>query len=261
MSYQEQQKKVHAENEERERRKVEDELEQQNEEARKTLQFDDFYSLQSPSGLANALFFENGNQRNSYSSLSIEYNPNRKKKQSFQTSRITSHCDRSSLVISNPTFSDQTAIPFFDEHQGDSMLEEKRSHPVLSRQRTRNYSYVSERNKHDNESTVTVKSPFSSRSSWTKSRRAFSCTRRNLTSNTRRSPNVYHRPNRNCTAFDRRVSVDLRVQPFGLRSMIFISLPFSMIRTYDFISHSMLHDFRPLFFFFFFVDVSPRNSA
>ena len=44
MSYQEQQKKVNAENEERERRKVEDELEQQNEEARKALDFDGFLS-------------------------------------------------------------------------------------------------------------------------------------------------------------------------------------------------------------------------
>ena len=157
MSYQEQQKKVHAEIEERERRKVEDELEQQNEEAKKTSEFDEFYSLNSAPGLANALFFENANQKSSYSSLSIEYDPNRKKKQSFQTSRLTSQFDRSSLIISNPTYSDQTPIPFFDEHQGDSMLDEKRSHPVLSRQRTRNYSCVSERKQADNESTVTVK--------------------------------------------------------------------------------------------------------
>ena len=76
MSYQEQQKKVNAENEERERRKVEDELEQQNEEARKISEFDELLTLQNERALANCLFFENPNGKLSCSNLSLEYNQN-----------------------------------------------------------------------------------------------------------------------------------------------------------------------------------------
>lgn len=78
MSYQEQQKKVRAENEERERRKVEDEREQQNEEGRKALEFDGLLPIEQEQTLSNALFFENSNGQISYSSLSIEYDQTRK---------------------------------------------------------------------------------------------------------------------------------------------------------------------------------------
>ncbi len=76
MSYQEQQKKVNAENEERERRKVEDELEQKNEEIRKLSECDGYLHY-NESNVDNALFFENPNRQLSYSSLSIEYDQNR----------------------------------------------------------------------------------------------------------------------------------------------------------------------------------------
>ena len=68
--------------------------------------------------------------------------------------------ENSSLVISNRTMSDDTPIPFFDETQQNSINEEKRTHPPVSRQRTRNYSGASERGKQDNESTVTVRERF-----------------------------------------------------------------------------------------------------
>jgi hypothetical protein len=56
--------------------------------------------------------------------------------------------DSRSLVLSNPTASDTTTIPFFDETQQNSI--ERRS------QRTRKFSFVSAKDKHDNESIVTV---------------------------------------------------------------------------------------------------------
>jgi hypothetical protein len=80
MSYQEQQKKVRAENVERERRKVEDELEQQNEVARKASEFNELLYPENEQYLDNVLFFENSNQKISYSNLSIEYEQNRKVK-------------------------------------------------------------------------------------------------------------------------------------------------------------------------------------
>ncbi len=75
MSYQQQQQKVNAEKKERERRKVEDELEQQNDEARKVSQCEGLLQPQEQN-LENALFFENPNRQPSLSSLSIEYDQN-----------------------------------------------------------------------------------------------------------------------------------------------------------------------------------------
>jgi len=80
MSYQEQQKKVRAENEERERRKIADELVQQNEEARKLSEFDQSLHIENDQYLENVLFFENSNRKISYSNLSIEYEQNQKVK-------------------------------------------------------------------------------------------------------------------------------------------------------------------------------------
>ncbi len=76
MSYQEQQKKVRAETAERERRKVEDELEQQNEVARKASESEGLITYPEDN-IENALFFENPNRAPSYSSLSIEYDQHR----------------------------------------------------------------------------------------------------------------------------------------------------------------------------------------
>jgi hypothetical protein len=76
MSYQEQQKKVNAENEERERRKVADDLEEQNAEARKISECAGI-SHDYEENTEDALFFENPNRQHSYSSLSSEFDQNR----------------------------------------------------------------------------------------------------------------------------------------------------------------------------------------
>jgi uncharacterized membrane protein YhiD involved in acid resistance len=79
MSYQEQQKKVRAENEERERRKVKDELEQQNEIAQKVSELNGLlHDNTIEENVEGALFFENPNRKISSSSLSIEYDQNQK---------------------------------------------------------------------------------------------------------------------------------------------------------------------------------------
>jgi hypothetical protein len=80
MSYQEQQKKVRAENEERERRKVEDDLEQQNEEARKASEIGELLYLENEQYTDNVLCFENPNRKISCSNLSMEYEQNRRVK-------------------------------------------------------------------------------------------------------------------------------------------------------------------------------------
>jgi len=78
MSYQEQQQKVRAENQERERRKIADELDQQNEQARKLSLFDSLSHTDNQPFPSNAIIFENSNRKISSSSLSIEYEQNRK---------------------------------------------------------------------------------------------------------------------------------------------------------------------------------------
>jgi uncharacterized protein YlxW (UPF0749 family) len=74
MSYQEQQKKVNAEKLERERRKVKDELEQQNEEARKLSAYVE--PLAEEQKVDNTLVFQKFSRQTSFSSLSIEYDRN-----------------------------------------------------------------------------------------------------------------------------------------------------------------------------------------
>jgi uncharacterized protein YjaG (DUF416 family) len=74
MSYLEQQQKVEAENEERERRKIEDELELQNEEARKV---SDAHA-HNEQDVESVLCLENSNRKISFSGDPIEYEQNGK---------------------------------------------------------------------------------------------------------------------------------------------------------------------------------------
>ncbi len=83
MSYQEQQKKVRAEAEERERRKIEDDLKDQDEEGQKRSEFDEFLSVENDQYLNSVLFFENPNRTISCSSLSMEYEENQKVKKNY----------------------------------------------------------------------------------------------------------------------------------------------------------------------------------
>ncbi|CAF3279088.1 unnamed protein product [Rotaria socialis] len=154
MSYQDQQQKVQAENEERERRKLECELEEQNIDARKATELMSLLNVDPEQYNENALCFENPNRKVSYSSVSYEYDQNQRKtdpktKRAYQASSSMFHFDNESLVFSNPTTSDIRTIPFFDEAQ-NSTNEDKKS------QKTRAYSYLSERHQRDNDSTVTA---------------------------------------------------------------------------------------------------------
>ncbi|CAF4867268.1 unnamed protein product, partial [Rotaria socialis] len=72
MSYQDQQQKVQAENEERERRKLECELEEQNIDARKATELMSLLNVDPEQYNENALCFENPNRKVSYSSVSYE---------------------------------------------------------------------------------------------------------------------------------------------------------------------------------------------
>ncbi|CAF3598036.1 unnamed protein product [Adineta steineri] len=157
MSYQEQQKKVHAENEERERRKVADELEQQNELAHKASLSIGFLHTDHVQYPDNALVFENSNRKISCSSFATVYEQNQKKnklhdKQSLQPLPLVFQFDNTSAVYSNPTTNDDITIPFLDESQHNSIREDRKS------QRTRNVSFI-DRSKRDNDSTVTLYQP------------------------------------------------------------------------------------------------------
>ncbi|CAF2124314.1 unnamed protein product, partial [Rotaria magnacalcarata] len=154
MSYQDQQQKVQAENEERERRKLECELEEQNIEARKASELLSLLNVETEQYNENALCFENPNRKVSYSSVSYEYDQNQSKtdlktRRVYQASPSMFHFDNESLVFSNPTTSDIRTIPFFDETQNSTNGDKKS-------QRTRAYSYLSERHQRDNDSTVTA---------------------------------------------------------------------------------------------------------
>ncbi|CAM4752984.1 unnamed protein product [Rotaria magnacalcarata] len=154
MSYQDQQQKVQAENEERERRKLECELEEQNIEARKASELLSLLNVETEQYNENALCFENPNRKVSYSSVSYEYDQNQSKtdlktRRVYQASPSMFHFDNESLVFSNPTTSDIRTIPFFDETQNSTNGDKKS-------QRTRAYSYLSERHQRDNDSTVTL---------------------------------------------------------------------------------------------------------
>ncbi|CAF1586722.1 unnamed protein product, partial [Adineta ricciae] len=164
MSYQEQQKKVNAEKLERERRKVEDELDQQNDDIEKISDYDQL--IDDKHLFENTLVFENSNRQPSLSSLSIEYDQNHLKyelrqKQSIQTSSFL--FENGSCTLSKPmtTFEEyhsfDTTIPFLDETQRSSI--NTKNYDTLSRQRTRNWSYISDRVNSDSQSTITLCQP------------------------------------------------------------------------------------------------------
>ena len=113
------------------------------------------------------------------------------------------------------------------------MTDEKRSHYTLSRQRTRNFSHVSERVKQDNESTVTVRRTTTTLSP---SLSAHSSIKSSLTSNTLRSLRFEARPNRKTPAFRRRVSVprlstnDFRAHTFSRKTFTTMISRLSIVR-------------------------------
>jgi len=127
MSYQEQQRKVEAENEELERRKIEDELELKSEDSR------NISNAHALLHVDNEQDVENPNRKISCSGVSDELNNIR--------SRPMLQFDKSSLVFPNATISDTTSIPFLDETQPNTPNEERKS----------------QRNQNNNDSIITVK--------------------------------------------------------------------------------------------------------
>ncbi len=113
MSYQEQQKKVEAENVEFERRKIEDELEIKNEEA---------LEAHALLHVDNEQYGENPNRKISCSGVSDELNNIR--------SPSMLQFDKSNFIFPNRTISDTTSIPFIDETQQnkDSIITVKRKY-------------------------------------------------------------------------------------------------------------------------------------
>ena len=175
MSYQEQQKKVQAERQERERRKVEDDLEQQHEQARKASALDEVrsnhhhHSHREPS--PEPLVLADLDRHLSFSSLSMAYEQNRtvgnpvgevnandrlgiqrsqwRRQQSMQTSPLD--FDNASFLTSSldDRYADDTTIPFFDDDDDDD--QEQLSNDTTSKSPSRHDSRV------DNDSIQTVR--------------------------------------------------------------------------------------------------------
>ena len=134
MSYQDQQRKVQAERQERERRKVKDELEQQNEQARKASAFDDARSHHRREPSPEPLVLIGLDRHSSFSSLSMDYEQIRtvgnrthemnghdrlgiqrsewrRRKQSIPTSPL----DLDNASFLDDRYANDTTIPFFDD--------------------------------------------------------------------------------------------------------------------------------------------------
>ncbi|CAF3197615.1 unnamed protein product [Rotaria sp. Silwood2] len=139
MSYLEQQKLVEAENEERERRKIQDDIELKNEEAQKASEAHAFLNVE------NALCFEDSNHKISHSAVSIEYEQNEKKNELSNT--------QSFQILSsiNTMKRDAIRIPIFNGTLQNSANENKKN------QQTSNFSHLSEENQNNIDSPITVK--------------------------------------------------------------------------------------------------------
>ncbi|CAF4190509.1 unnamed protein product, partial [Rotaria sp. Silwood2] len=149
MSYLDQQKKVEAENEELERRKIEDELEIQNEEAQKALE------IQTQLHIDNASGCDNLDRQLSYYAVSIEYEQNRNKNElnnlrSSQTAPSIYQVIKSNLSLSNTIISKDDSILFIDDTGQNSPNENRKSQQKI------NYSHTSEQNQNHNDSIVTT---------------------------------------------------------------------------------------------------------
>ncbi|CAF4705492.1 unnamed protein product [Rotaria sp. Silwood1] len=149
MSYLEQQKLVEAENAEREKRKIEDDIELKNEKVRKTSKAHGLLHV------GNGQCFEDPNGKISHSAVSVEYEQNEKKNElnnirSFHIPLSTIEFDKSNFILSNATISKAITIPILDETQQNSANEDKKS------QRTIGYPNLSQRNQNHIDSAITA---------------------------------------------------------------------------------------------------------
>ncbi|CAF4713197.1 unnamed protein product [Rotaria sp. Silwood1] len=128
MSYLEQQKIVVADNEEREKRKIEDELQFQNEEAQRVSDAHAHSHVDHDQYVENALSFQDSNRQISHTSISIEDKQNEKKN------------DLNNIQSFQAIFSDQTLQNSTDDEK--------------KRQQTSGISYLSDQNQNNSDSTI-----------------------------------------------------------------------------------------------------------
>ncbi|CAF4313559.1 unnamed protein product, partial [Rotaria magnacalcarata] len=149
MSYLGQQTLVEAENEERERRKIQDDIELENEEVQKVLE------AQASLHAENSLVYEDANCKISYSGISIECEQNDTKHESnnigsLQASPSMFQFDKSSLILPYLTANGATRIPFFDETQQNTPNEDRKS------QQANSISYFPEISLNDSDLVITL---------------------------------------------------------------------------------------------------------
>ncbi|CAF4034088.1 unnamed protein product, partial [Rotaria magnacalcarata] len=143
MSYFEQQKQIAAENEELERRKIQDELEIQNEEAEIHLHTE------------NAPCHDELDHHISNCTVAIQYEQKEKANssnriRSSQTTPSIYQFNKSNLSLSNTLMDDYAALLFIDDTRPNTPNE------IHKYKKTRSYSHISERNQNHDDSTVTV---------------------------------------------------------------------------------------------------------
>ncbi|CAM4846805.1 unnamed protein product, partial [Rotaria magnacalcarata] len=142
MSYFEQQKQIAAENEELERRKIQDELEIQNEEAEIHLHTE------------NAPCHDELDHHISNCTVAIQYEQKEKANssnriRSSQTTPSIYQFNKSNLSLSNTLMDDYAALLFIDDTRPNTPNE------IHKYKKTRSYSHISERNQNHDDSTVT----------------------------------------------------------------------------------------------------------
>ncbi|CAF3746852.1 unnamed protein product [Rotaria sp. Silwood1] len=149
MSYFEQQKQIEIENKELERRKIEDELEIQNEEAQKALE------AQSHLHTENTPCNDDLDRRISHCTISIEYKQNENTNNSnnmrlSQTISSIHQFNKSHFSLSNTLINDDAEIMFIDDTRSNSPNESQKN------RKTKSSSHICERNQNYNDSIVTA---------------------------------------------------------------------------------------------------------
>ncbi|CAF1269012.1 unnamed protein product [Rotaria sordida] len=150
MSYLEQQKQIEDENKEFERRKIEDELEIQNEKEQKALK------VQSHLHIENISYDDNLDRQISYDTILIEYiqnentNNSKKNMQSSQTTSSIHQFNKSHFNLSNILINDDAEIMFIDDTRPNSPNESQNN------KKTRSYSHIFEQNQNYHDSIVTL---------------------------------------------------------------------------------------------------------
>ncbi|CAF1329596.1 unnamed protein product, partial [Rotaria sordida] len=150
MSYLEQQKQIEDENKEFERRKIEDELEIQNEKEQKALK------VQSHLHIENISYDDNLDRQISYDTILIEYiqnentNNSKKNMRSSQTTSSIHQFNKSHFNLSNILINDDAEIMFIDDTRPNSPNESQNN------KKTRSYSHIFEQNQNYHDSIVTL---------------------------------------------------------------------------------------------------------